>query len=133
MLREKSDREQPGVRLAMCESSPLGLSHTQNHVSGRPRVAEMLLLGSPPGTRTTVSTERKKIVNCPTENSGRLRGRNSRGLRGGPEGCPTYGQGLCIEDVGGRKGVPRHYMEGSPNKQGAFTGCTCPREVRTFM
>ena len=46
-LRKKSDREQPSVRLAMCERSPLGLPHTQNRMSGRPRVAEMLLMRSP--------------------------------------------------------------------------------------
>ncbi len=30
ILRKRSAREQPGVRLPMCESSPLGFSHTQN-------------------------------------------------------------------------------------------------------
>jgi hypothetical protein len=44
MAPEKSDREQQSVRLAMCERSPLGLSHTQNHVSCRPRVAEAVML-----------------------------------------------------------------------------------------
>jgi len=46
-LRKKSDREQPSVRPAMCERSPLGLPHTQNRMSGRPRVAEILLMSSP--------------------------------------------------------------------------------------
>ena len=31
----------------MCERSPLGLPHTQNRMSGRPRVAEILLESSP--------------------------------------------------------------------------------------
>jgi hypothetical protein len=43
-LREKSHREQPSVRLAMRERSPLGLQHTQNLMSGRPQVAEILLM-----------------------------------------------------------------------------------------
>jgi hypothetical protein len=45
-LWEKSHREQPIVRLAMCERSPLGLPRTQNRMSGRPRVAEILLMNS---------------------------------------------------------------------------------------
>jgi hypothetical protein len=44
---EKSDLERPSVRPAMCERSPLGLPHTQNRMSGRPRVAEILLMSSP--------------------------------------------------------------------------------------
>jgi hypothetical protein len=44
---KKSHREQPIVRLAMCERSSLGLPHTQNCMSGRPRVAEILLMRSP--------------------------------------------------------------------------------------
>jgi hypothetical protein len=32
---------------AMCERFPLGLPHTQNRVSGRPRVADMFLMRSP--------------------------------------------------------------------------------------
>ena len=43
----------------MCESSPLGLSQTQNRVTGLPQVTEMLCLGSP---RSTV-TENKKLLN----------------------------------------------------------------------
>jgi hypothetical protein len=37
----------------MCERSPLGLSHAQNRMSGRPQVAEILLMRSPqtPPTR----------------------------------------------------------------------------------
>ena len=31
----------------MCERSPLGLSHAQNRMSGRPQVAEILLMRSP--------------------------------------------------------------------------------------
>jgi hypothetical protein len=31
----------------MCERSPLGLPHTQNRMSGRPQVAEILLMRSP--------------------------------------------------------------------------------------
>jgi hypothetical protein len=31
----------------MCERSPLGLSHAQNRMSGRPQVAEILLMKSP--------------------------------------------------------------------------------------
>jgi hypothetical protein len=46
-LWKKSHREQPIVRLAMCERSSLGLPHTQNRMSGRPRVAEILLMRSP--------------------------------------------------------------------------------------
>ena len=46
-LWKKSHREQPIVRLAMCERSSLGLPHTQNRMSGRPRVAEILLIRSP--------------------------------------------------------------------------------------
>ena len=34
------------VRLAMCERSPLGLSHAQNRMSGRPQVDEILLMRS---------------------------------------------------------------------------------------
>ena len=41
-LWEKSHREQPIVRLVMCERSSLGLPHTQNRMSGRPRVTEIL-------------------------------------------------------------------------------------------
>jgi hypothetical protein len=40
-LWKKSHREQPIVRLAMCERSSLGLPHTENRMSGRPRVAEI--------------------------------------------------------------------------------------------
>ena len=47
MLRKKSDQDQPGVRLATCERSPLGFSHTQNRMSVRPQVAEILLMRSP--------------------------------------------------------------------------------------
>jgi hypothetical protein len=57
-LRKKSDREQHGVRLATCERPPLGLSHTQNHLSGRPRVAEMLLLTSQQPSERSVGTEK---------------------------------------------------------------------------
>ena len=39
---EKSEQDQPGVRLASCERSPLGLSHTQNRMSGRPQAAHEL-------------------------------------------------------------------------------------------
>ena len=46
-LWKKSYREQPIVRLAMCERSSLGLPHTQNRMSGSPRVAEILLMRSP--------------------------------------------------------------------------------------
>ena len=46
-LWKKSHREQPIVRLAMCERSSLGLPHTENRMSGRPRVAEILLMRSP--------------------------------------------------------------------------------------
>jgi hypothetical protein len=46
-FRKKSDREQQIVRLATCERSPLGLSHAQNRMSGRPRVAGKLLMRSP--------------------------------------------------------------------------------------
>jgi hypothetical protein len=46
-LWKKSHREQPIVRLAMCERSSLGLPHTQKRMSGRPRVAEILLMRSP--------------------------------------------------------------------------------------
>ena len=35
------------MRLGMCEISPLGLPHTQNRMSGRPQVAEILLMSSP--------------------------------------------------------------------------------------
>ena len=47
MAPEKSDLERPSVRPAMCERSPLGLPHTQNRMSGLPRVAEILLMISP--------------------------------------------------------------------------------------
>ena len=40
-------REQPSVRPDMCQRSPLGLPHTQNRMSGRPRVAEILVMSSP--------------------------------------------------------------------------------------
>ena len=46
-LWKKSHREQPIVRLAMCERSSLGLPHTQNRMSRRPRVPEILLMRSP--------------------------------------------------------------------------------------
>ncbi len=46
-LQKKSDSEQQIVKLAMCERSPLGLSHAQNHMSGRPQVTEILLMRSP--------------------------------------------------------------------------------------
>jgi hypothetical protein len=42
---EKSDPERPSVRPPMCARSPLGLPHTQNRMSGSPRVAEILLIG----------------------------------------------------------------------------------------
>jgi hypothetical protein len=57
-LRKKSDREQPSVRLDMCERSPLGLPHTQNRMSGRPQDAEILLMSSPQTLR--VCGDRKK-------------------------------------------------------------------------
>jgi len=47
MAPEKSDLERPSVRPGMCERSPLGLPHTQNRMSGRPRVVEILLMSSP--------------------------------------------------------------------------------------
>jgi hypothetical protein len=53
-LWKKSHREQPIVRLAMCERSSLGLPHTQNRMSGRPRVAEILLMRSPKTLRVCV-------------------------------------------------------------------------------
>ena len=46
-LWKKSHREQPIVRLAMCERSSLGLPHTENRMYGRPLVAEILLMRSP--------------------------------------------------------------------------------------
>jgi len=46
-LWKKSHREQPIVRLAMCERSSLGLPHTQNCMSRSPQVAEILLMRSP--------------------------------------------------------------------------------------
>jgi hypothetical protein len=53
LLWKKSHREQPILRLAMCERSSLGLPHTQNRMSGRPRVAEILLMRSPKTLRVS--------------------------------------------------------------------------------
>jgi hypothetical protein len=60
-LWKKSHREQPIVRLAMCERSSLGLPHTQNRMSGRPRVAEILLMRSP---KTVFSIQYSVFSNC---------------------------------------------------------------------
>ena len=71
-LQKKSDSEQQIVRLDMCERSPLGLSHTQNRMSGCPQVSEILIMrtggkretaGAPstvnaPGTRVCVLAQK---------------------------------------------------------------------------
>ena len=65
-LWKKSHREQPIVRLAMCERSSLGLPHTQNRMSGRPRVAEILLMRSPKTLRVGLRSRYHAEPQSPT-------------------------------------------------------------------
>ena len=70
----------------MCERSPLRLTQTQNRVSRRPRIAEMLHLRSPSASERVVGTE--KVRNrwnglqiqptVPTENPGGRLGERER-------------------------------------------------------
>ncbi len=83
------------MTLAMCERSPLGLPHTQNRMSGRPRVAEILLMRSPKTLRVRGDLKTRPKFVCVLLLWGWtvdnfqlsktvLRGRTGRG--GGPEG-----------------------------------------------
>ena len=63
-FRKESDLEQPSVRLAMRERSPLGLPHTQSRMSGCPRVAEMLLMSSPQTPRICRDLEKRPKLVC---------------------------------------------------------------------
>jgi hypothetical protein len=49
------------MRRGMCERSPLGLPHTQNRMSGRPQVAEILLMRSPQTPKIWLSPQ---LVGC---------------------------------------------------------------------
>ena len=109
-LWKKSHREQPIVRLAMCERSPLGLPRTQNRMSGCPQVAEILLMNSSQTpqlervpkflarglTRSVGTVGKFSIQNISTQvagGSGRRRGRSLVGKRSRDPGVCACAEG----------------------------------------
>jgi hypothetical protein len=146
----------------LCVKDLLSDFNTQNHVTVSwrcgPRVNEMLLLRSPPGPSDSEGLGNRKSAESAGkfsqqpkirgEEGGRLGGsRKEHGKRSWVCVLAQARRSACVRSTlsncparahtsGSCPFIPmltRHGMEGSPDKQGTFRGCTYPVGVRTFV
>jgi len=95
---EKSDREQPSVRLTMCERSPPGFPHTQIRIPGCPRVAEILLMSSPTDPESLWGCSR--VIRCtPVFNQKNLNKSRTFSASATPSTLTRVGTNHCVWDT----------------------------------